>query len=58
MKGTWTDGETPLPPIVADAQIQAETQRAAARFGYRDNANAVYIVLTPPGHSTFGFRLS
>ncbi|HXD82427.1 MAG TPA: hypothetical protein VNU27_12725 [Candidatus Acidoferrum sp.] len=53
LAGTWND-PTPLPYTVRDADIANAALRAVAHFGY--NANANYMVFTPSGHSTNGFK--
>lgn len=53
LAGTWSD-PTALPPTVRDADIASAALRAVAHFGY--NANANYMVFTPSGHSTNGFK--
>jgi hypothetical protein len=53
LAGTWND-PTPLPSAVRDADIASAALRAVAHFGY--NANANYMVFTPSGHSTNGFK--
>jgi serine protease len=53
LAGTWNDPTT-LPSTVRDADIASAALRAVAHFGY--NANADYMVFTPSGHSTNGFK--
>ena len=61
LKGTWTD-PTPAPSdIVATALVsnfttdplEAEAIRAAQHFGY--DANATYMIFTPPNHGATGY---
>jgi serine protease len=59
LRGTWDDNVNPVPAQPNDAAIQAEVARAAAHFGNTtaaSNANAQYIIDTPQGNSTSGFR--
>jgi serine protease len=56
--GTWSDSTNAVPTHPADADIQAEAQRAAAHFGnttVAGNANVQYVIDTPHGNSTTGF---
>ena len=53
LAGAWND-PTALPSTIRDADIASAALRAVAHFGY--NANANYMVFTPSGHSTNGFR--
>ncbi|HVA33394.1 MAG TPA: hypothetical protein VNG31_04550, partial [Candidatus Baltobacteraceae bacterium] len=48
------DDVHPVPARPTDEQVAAEAVRAAAHFGAFD-ANASYVVDTPPGNSTAGF---
>ena len=50
--GTWYDSSLP-PSNYAESDIQAEANRAVARFGY--NADANYVVVTPHNYTTSGF---
>jgi serine protease len=61
LKGTWTD-PTPVPSdIVTTALVsnfttdplEAEAARAAQHFGY--DANATYMIFTPPNHGATGY---
>lgn len=52
--GVWDDETDAVPLHPTDAQVAAEAVRAVSHFGY--NANASYIVATPHGRSTSGFR--
>jgi serine protease len=52
LAGTWVDTAS-VPSSPTDAQVQSEAQRGASHFGY--DANALYMVLTPTGHSISGF---
>ena len=53
LAGTWND-TTALPSTVRDADIAKAALRAMTHFGYSANAN--YMVFTPSGHSTNGFK--
>jgi hypothetical protein len=52
--GTWNDQTNSVPLHPTDSQIAAEALRGVSHFGY--NGNASYIVATPHGRSTNGFR--
>jgi len=61
LKGTWTD-PTPVPAdIVTTALVsnfttdplEAEALKAAQHFGY--DANALYMIFTPPNHGATGY---
>ncbi len=52
--GQWEDDTDAVPLHPTDAQVAAEALRSVTHFGY--NANASYIVATPHGRSTSGFR--
>jgi len=52
--GAWEDDTDSVPSRPTDAQVAAEAVRAVSHFGY--NANASYIVATPHGRSTSGFK--
>jgi serine protease len=52
--GAWEDDTDSVPLRPTDSQVAAEALRGVAHFGY--NANASYVVATPHGRSTSGFR--
>ena len=52
--GVWNDQANGVPLHPTDSQVAAEALRGVTHFGY--NSNASYIVATPHGHSTNGFR--
>ncbi len=52
--GTWNDQTNKVPLHPTDSQVAAEALRGVTHFGY--NGNASYIVATPHGRSTSGFR--
>jgi serine protease len=54
LSGTWEDDTDSVPLHPTDSQVAAEALRGVTHFGY--NANASYIVATPHGRSTNGFR--
>jgi serine protease len=53
LAGTWND-TTALPSNITQTDVANAALRAVAKFGY--NANANYMVFTPSGHSSSGFR--
>ena len=52
LKGTWVD-TTALPKRIGQTDIANAATRLMQHFGY--NANAIYFVMTPSGHSMSGF---
>lgn len=54
LAGTWNDQTNKVPLHPTDSQIASEALRGVSHFGY--NGNASYIVATPHGRSTNGFR--
>jgi len=52
--GAWEDDTDSVPKHPTDSQIAAEALRGVTHFGY--NANASYVVATPHGRSTNGFK--
>lgn len=52
--GAWMDNTNPVPTSPTDAQVAAEALQGVAHFGYHQNAS--YIVATPTGHSSSGFK--
>lgn len=54
LAGTWNDQTNSVPAHPTDSQVAVEALRTAQHFGY--NPNASYIVATPHGRSTNGFR--
>lgn len=54
LTGTWNDETDSVPLRPTDSQVAAEALRGVSHFGY--NGNASYIVATPHGRSTSGFR--
>ncbi|HEX9038843.1 MAG TPA: hypothetical protein VF808_17810 [Ktedonobacterales bacterium] len=52
LKGTWVD-TTSLPKRIGQSDIANAATRLMQHFGY--NANAIYFVMTPSGHSMSGF---
>lgn len=52
LKGTWVD-TTSLPKRISQSNIASAATRLMQHFGY--NANAIYFVMTPSGHSMSGF---
>lgn len=54
--GIWEDDQNPTPQSPTDAQVAAEALNGVKHFGYDPNGS--YIVATPTGHSTSGFRTS
>jgi serine protease len=53
LAGTWND-TTALPSNITQTDVANAALRAVAHFGY--NASADYMVFTPSGHSSSGFR--
>ncbi|TAN34545.1 hypothetical protein EPN29_02660 [bacterium] len=53
LAGVWND-KSLVPTKISSSAIAAEAVAAAAHFGY--NANADYMIFTPTGHSTSGFK--
>jgi serine protease len=53
LAGTWND-TTALPSNITQSDVANAALRAVAHFGY--NASADYMVFTPSGHSSSGFR--
>jgi serine protease len=54
LAGVWNDQTNSVPLHPTDSQIANEALRGVTHFGY--NGNASYIVATPHGRSTNGFR--
>ncbi|MBV9333066.1 MAG: hypothetical protein JO146_03585 [Candidatus Eremiobacteraeota bacterium] len=52
--GVWNDQTNKVPLHPTDSQVAAEALHGVTHFGY--NGNASYIVATPHGRSTSGFR--
>jgi len=52
--GAWEDDTDSVPLHPTDSQVAAEALRGVTHFGY--NANASYVVATPHGRSTSGFK--
>lgn len=52
LAGTWVD-TTALPKRIGQSDIANAATRLMQHFGY--NANAIYFVMTPSGHSMSGF---
>lgn len=53
LQGTWYDNSTMPPTNYAESDIQAEANRAVAKFGYSPDAN--YVIVTPHNYTTSGF---
>ncbi len=53
LAGTWYDSSSQPPSTYVEADIQAETNKAVAHFGYSADAN--YFVVTPHNVTTSGF---
>jgi len=53
LAGTWNDTGA-LPSNISQADVANAALRAVAHFGYTANAN--YMVFTPTGHSSNGFK--
>jgi serine protease len=59
LKGTWSDNTNPVPNRISQSALAAEAVKAAAHFGNTTaaaNASKQYIIDTPTGHSTSGFK--
>jgi len=59
LKGTWSDNTNPLPSRITQSALAAEAVKAAAHFGNitaAANASKQYVIDTPTGHSTSGFK--
>lgn len=55
LKGTWSDDSSTPPSVIQDAQIAAEAAASAQHFGGTD-PDADYIIATPTGTGTVGFK--
>jgi serine protease len=59
LKGTWADNTNALPSRITQSALAAEAVLAAAHFlntSASANASVQYIIDTPTGHSTSGFK--
>jgi hypothetical protein len=54
--GFWNDNTNPVPSSPTDQQIATEALQGVAHFGYDPNGS--YVVATPTGHSSSGFKTS
>jgi hypothetical protein len=50
--GAWSD-DSPVPKTPTDQDVSAEALKSIAQLGY--DANGIYVVATPHGHSEVGF---
>lgn len=52
--GVWDDNTDAVPKHPTDLQVAREAKRGVVHFGYDPNGS--YVVATPTGHSTAGFK--